>query len=76
MVYLIDKKNSNVDELLKDNTVIKYETVYVCEDVEEEQIIEEPKNGLIEDSYYENNEMKKGVINIDSNSYYFEENSL
>ena len=74
MVYLIDKKNSNVDELLKDNTVIKYETVYVCENVEEEQIIEEPKNGLIEDSYYENNEMKKGVINIDGNSYYFDDN--
>ena len=31
MVYLIDKKNSNVDELLKDNITIKYETVYVCE---------------------------------------------
>lgn len=74
MVYLIDKKNSNVDELLKENTIIKYETVYVCEDVEEKQIIEESKNGLIEDSYYENNEMKKGVINIDSNSYYFDDN--
>ena len=43
MVYLIDKKNSNVDELLKDNITIKYETVYVCEEEStiEEEIVEE-----------------------------------
>ena len=41
MVYLINKNNSNVDELLKDNVVIKYETIYVCDETKVEPVIEE-----------------------------------
>ena len=74
MVYLIDKKNSNVDELLKDNYVVKYETVYVCEEVEEEEeipeeIIEEPLEEIMEEP-----EIKNGLLEEDGITYYYENN--
>ena len=48
MVYLIDKKNSNVDELLKDNITVKYETVYICEEEPKEEVIE-PEQETVEE---------------------------
>lgn len=72
MVYLIDKKNSNVDELLKDNVVVKYETIYICEEEEETTIEEveiEEENEITEEV-----EQKKGIVEIDGISYYFDDN--
>ncbi len=73
MVYLIDKKNSNVDELLKDNVVVKYETVYICEE-EEETTIEEEVEMEEENEITEEVEQKKGIVEIDGISYYFDDN--
>ncbi len=83
LVYLIDKNNSNIEELLKEEVIIKYETVYICEEQEEieEEILEEkeeieeiPKEGLLEEEdgtyYYVNNERQKGIIN----NMYFDDN--
>ena len=51
MVYLINKNNSNIEELLKDNVVVKYETVYICE-----KIIEPQKEEIIEETIEETKE--------------------
>ena len=73
MVYLIDKKNSNVDELIKDNVVVRYETVYICEE-EEETTIEEEVEIEEENEITEEVEQKKGIVEIDGISYYFDDN--
>ena len=86
MVYLINKNNSNVEELLKDNIVVKYETVYVCdeskidepvEEVVEEMVKEEPTEEVAKEELKEEvvEELpKNGIIEEDGVKYYYENN--
>lgn len=83
-VYLINKSNSNVEELLEDNIEIKYETVYICEEVEEpieesiEEIEEPPKlKGIVDNKYYDdNNKLRPEFTVVDSKVYYGDNKGL
>ena len=82
LVYLINKSNSNVEELLKDNIEVKYETVYVCEETEEiEEVendieeVEEPKyKGIVDNKYYDDNYKLREEFQVIDHKVYYSDN--